>query len=244
MEIEVMDNTEMADPSTKPTKKRKRKDREEESKVDEIESRYMDKVYSKISKIQTADTPTHESLTTAVTTITAPQTTNQDEEIDPELLQHETLTPNSDAAEKTLFLSNVPVKVLTSKPLLKSLKQLFSTHGHIAFSEGGPRKLAFVTKKLHSERDSLNSYIVYEKAESVNSAVRDLNGYLWEGKHLRVDSVSQPTVLTLPWMFSSSTFADDRRTIINDRCLWGIYLSMFKMKIYIPTLPDVEKLNS
>ena len=99
----------------KPTKKRKR--RLEEEKIEDLESRYMNKIYSKLSKpepvkVETPETPASPS-----------------NEIDPELLQHETLTPHSDAAEKTLFISNVPVKVLTSKPLLRSLKQLFSTHG-------------------------------------------------------------------------------------------------------------------
>lgn len=199
MEVDGDDAEDMAEPVTQPTKKRKRKEREEESKVDELESRYMDKVYIKISKTQKPEITAAETSTS--TALTLPQT-NEDEEIDPELLQHETLTPNSDAAEKTIFLSNVPVKVLTSKPLLKSLKKLFSTYGDIvsirfrsiAFSEGGPRKLAFVTKKLHSERDSLNAYIVYQRAESVDDAVQALNGLLWEGKHLRVDSVSHPTV--------------------------------------------------
>ena len=203
MEVDVKDSEELADPSTKPSKKRKRKEREEESKVEGIESRYMDKVYSRITNKQNPEITTQE--TSNETAVTVPNT-HEGEDIDPELLQHETMTPNSDAADKTVFLSNVPVKCLTSKPLLKSLKQLFATHGQIvsirfrsiAFSEGGPRKLAFVTKKLHSERDSLNAYIVYQKPESVDSAVTDLNGHLWEGKHLRVDSVSHPAVLVSP----------------------------------------------
>ena len=188
-----------AEPVTKPTKKRKRKEREEESKVEEIESRYMEKVYSKISKKPKAEITALESSSETVPTL---HQDHEGEDIDAELLQHETVTSTSDNAHKTVFLSNVPVKVLTSKPLLKSLKQLFSTHGQIAsirfrsiaFSEGGPRKLAFVTKKLHSERDSLNAYIVYQRTESVDSAVRELNGHFWEGKHLRVDSVANPAV--------------------------------------------------
>jgi nucleolar protein 12 len=198
-DVAVNEINETAEPSTNPTKKRKRKEREEESKVDEIESRYMNKVYSKIAKEQDLGASGIPSETPLIL-----HETHEGEDIDPGLLQHETLTSSSDNAEKTLFLSNVPVKVLTSKPLLKQLKQLFSTHGQIssirfrsiAFSEGGPRKLAFVTKKLHSERDSLNAYIVYQRTESVDSAVRELNGHFWEGKHFRVDSVAHPTVLS------------------------------------------------
>lgn len=172
----------------KLTKKRKR--RLEEEKTEDLESRYINKIYSKISKPEHVD-------------IEEPETpASPSDEIDPELLQHETLTPNSDAAEKTIFISNVPVKVLTSKPFLRSLKQLFSKHGQIssirfrsiAFAELVPRKVAYITKTFHPERDTVNAYIVYDSAENVQSAVESLNGVVWEGKHLRVDSVSNPSV--------------------------------------------------
>ena len=173
------------------TKKRKR--RLEEEKTEELESRYMNKIYSKISKPEPVNV--EEPETPALPS----------DEIDPELLQHETLTPNSDAAERTLFISNVPVKVLTSKPLLRSLKQLFSKHGQIssirfrsiAFTDLVPRKVAYITKTFHPERDTVNAYIVYNSAESVQSAVESLNGAIWEDKHLRVDSVSKPSVSPL-----------------------------------------------
>jgi nucleolar protein 12 len=178
----------------KTNKKRKRMEQEEEAKTDDIESRYITKIYSKISKKQksTDDQSPKES----------PPLENPDDEIDPALLQHEALTPTSLAAEKTIFISNLPVKVLTSKPHLRSLKKLFSQHGKIsslrfrsiAFTNLGSRKVAFITKNLHPERDTLNAYIVFASADSVASAVQSLNGFEWEEKHLRVDSVSNPTV--------------------------------------------------
>ena len=183
----------------KSSKKRKR--RLEEEKTEDLESRYINKIYSKISKpepvaVETPETPPSPS-----------------EEIDPELLQHETLTPNSDAAEKTLFISNVPVKVLTSKPLLRSLKQLFSKHGQIssirfrsiAFTDLVPRKVAYITKNFHPERDTVNAYIVFNTAEAVQNAVESLNGVLWEGKHLRVDSVSNPSVFPFQYVADSGS---------------------------------------
>ena len=171
----------------KPTKKRKR--RLEEEKTEDLESRYINKIYSKISQPEPVN-------------VEEPETPASSDEIDPELLQHETLTPKSDAAERTLFISNVPIKVLTSKPFLRSLKQLFSKHGQIssirfrsiAFTELVPRKVAYITKTFHPERDTVNAYIVYNSAESVQTAVESLNGVLWEEKHLRVDSVSNPSV--------------------------------------------------
>jgi nucleolar protein 12 len=181
------------EPEKKVTKKRKRRAHEEEEKVEDIESRYLNKVYSKISKLE----PVEETAETTETPLSV--------EIDDELLQHETVTSTSNNAEKTIFISNLPVKVLTSKPLLKSLKQLFLNHGQInsvrfrsiAFTELVPRKVAYITKSFHPERDSLNAYLVYNEEGSVKSAVDELNGFLWEGKHLRVDSVSNPSVTPL-----------------------------------------------
>ena len=178
------------EPEKKVTKKRKRRAHEEEERVENIESRYLNKVYSKISKPE----PVEETTETNEAPLAV--------EVDDELLQHETVTSTSNNAEKTIFISNLPVKVLTSKPLLKSLKQLFSNHGQIssvrfrsiAFTELVPRKVAYITKSFHPERDSLNAYLVYNNEGSVKSAVDALNGFLWEGKHLRVDSVSNPSV--------------------------------------------------
>ena len=175
--------------TTDKKKSKKRKRQVEEERIKDIESRYMEKIYSKILK------PGRASVILA-------EPPPSSDPIDPELIQHETLTPTSDDAEKTIFISNVPVKVLTSKSVLHSLKQLFSKHGKIksirfrsiAFTELVPRKVAYITKNFHPERDTLNAYIVYKLEESVQGAVEGLDGFLWEGKHLRVDSVSNPSV--------------------------------------------------
>jgi nucleolar protein 12 len=183
-------------------KKRKRKEREEEAKTDDIESRYMNKVYKTIKKHQPDNPLPQPDLEPEEPENAEPNLEGDDDDIDPDLLQHETVTSTSTAADKTIFISNLPVKVLISKPLLRSLRELFSEHGRIesirfrsiAFTDLLPRKVAFITKKLHPERDTLNAYIVYQETDSVNDAVNNLNGHKWEGKHLRVDSVANPTV--------------------------------------------------
>jgi len=187
--------------SLKASKKRKRKENRDQADIEDIENRYLKKVYSKVLTEDPLVANTLPEPTDLVPTTTG-DIANEEEDIDPELLQHETLTPQSTAADKTIFISNLPVKVLISKPSLRELKQLFSIHGNIssirfrsiAFSELGPRKVAFITKKLHPERDTLNAYLVYETADSVSKAVKALNGFIWEGKHLRVDSVANPAV--------------------------------------------------
>jgi nucleolar protein 12 len=188
--------------NTKQSKKRKRKEREEEAKTDDLESRYMHKVYSQISKKQKPDSVINQEQGSTIPTAEREEDADDGEPIDPDLLQHETVDSTSTAADQTIFISNLPVKVLTSKPHLRSLKQLFATHGQIisirfrsiAFTDLVPRKQAFITKKLHPERDTLNTYLVYQNPTSVPTAVNALNGHLWEEKYLRVDSVSNPTV--------------------------------------------------
>ena len=189
--------------SKKKSKKRKRKADQDEVNAEELESRYLNKLSAKLSKDDEPEEKPAPPVTE--TTENAAENATEDEieeEIDPSLLQHETLTADSTAADKTIFISNLPTKSSTSKPHLKALKALFSAHGSIqsirfrsiAFTDLVPRKVAFITKKMHPERDTLNAYIVYSSTESVSAAVRALNGRVWEGKHLRVDSVAHPAV--------------------------------------------------
>jgi nucleolar protein 12 len=186
--------------SEKSSKKRKRKEREEEEKAEDIESRYLNKVFTEIEKQEQKSAPA--KRTDSAQAPPAADEDSDEDEIDPDLLQHEALTSTSDNADKTIFVSNVLVKVLTSKPHLSSFKQIFVEHGpiqsirfrSIAFTDLIPRKVAFITKILHPQRDTLNAYIVYSNTDSVRKAVEALNGYVWEEKHLRVDSVSNPTV--------------------------------------------------
>ncbi|SCU80296.1 LAME_0B02432g1_1 [Lachancea meyersii CBS 8951] len=63
----------------------------------------------------------------------------------------------------------------------------------ISFEEALPRKVAFVQQKLHKSRDSVNAYVVYADRAAVKVACKSLNGQLFEGHHLRVDSVAHPT---------------------------------------------------
>lgn len=178
------------------SKKRKRREREEEVKIDNLELQHISKIYSQVTERQNTvaeRSPEQHPLDSDSV---------KDDDVDSNLLQHEVLNSRSTDAAKTVFVSNLPVKVLTSKSHLRSLRQLFSTQGpitsirfrSIAFTEQLPRKVAYILKKLHPERDTLNAYIVYQNEKSVSPTVQTMNGYLWEGKHLRVDSVAHPTV--------------------------------------------------
>lgn len=108
-------------------------------------------------------------------------------------------TKKSDDPERqarTAFVGNLAVTSMT-KGDFKKLKAAFAAYGpvesirfrSIAFSELLPRKVAFITGKLHPERDVVNAYIVFKSKASVTKAVAAMNGQLFLNKHIRVDTV-------------------------------------------------------
>ncbi|KAI9352699.1 hypothetical protein BDR26DRAFT_914208 [Obelidium mucronatum] len=109
--------------------------------------------------------------------------------------------PSKEDAEKnarSVFVGNLPVAA-TEKATSKKLLALFKEHGSvesirfrsIAFLNNVPRKVSYMTKEFHPNRDSLNAYIVYKSKDSVEKALT-LNGTLFEGKHIRVDKAQKP----------------------------------------------------
>ncbi|KAF9320787.1 Nucleolar protein 12 [Podila horticola] len=109
-------------------------------------------------------------------------------------------TKKSDDPERqarTAFVGNLAVSSMT-KGDFRKLKSTFAAYGpvesirfrSIAFAELLPRKIAFITGKLHPERDVVNAYIVYKSKDSVAKAVAALNGQLFLNKHIRVDTVA------------------------------------------------------
>ncbi|CAG8609293.1 14136_t:CDS:2 [Dentiscutata heterogama] len=123
------------------------------------------------------------------------QNTNNSTEIK-ELTAKEKEDP--ERLQKTIFIGNLPVSVI-KKASSKKLKAHFSRFGRIesirfrsiSFSEPLPRRIAFINKKLHPERDVLNAYIVFKEKSSVQGAL-SMNSQIFMGKHLRVDSVADP----------------------------------------------------
>ncbi|KAH3683629.1 hypothetical protein WICPIJ_005411 [Wickerhamomyces pijperi] len=129
-------------------------------------------------------------------------------------------------AERTIFVGNLHSKVIPQKKEFKEFKAYFLKCGEIesirfrsiAFNEALPRKVAFVQQKLHTSRDSVNSYIVFKNKESVAKAVK-LNAEVLFGLHIRVDSIAHPAK------------ADNSRTIFvgnldfeeKEEELWNIF---------------------
>lgn len=103
-------------------------------------------------------------------------------------------------AERTVFVGNVTSAVVSSKPMYKKFKKLFSQYGKvqsirfrsISFDDAVPRKVAFAKKKLHDARDTLNAYVVFSEKEPSLKCISKLNASLFEHTHLRVDHVAHP----------------------------------------------------
>lgn len=62
----------------------------------------------------------------------------------------------------------------------------------ISFDEALPRKIAFAKQSFHKDRHSINAYIVYSSKDGLVDIINKYNGYVFEKRHLRVDSVTHP----------------------------------------------------
>ncbi|KAG5459515.1 MAG: hypothetical protein BJ554DRAFT_73, partial [Olpidium bornovanus] len=108
--------------------------------------------------------------------------------------------PAKDSAEelaRTLFVGNLPSSVVTDKAQKKQLINLFKKYGEIdsvrfrsiAFAEMKPRKAAFIEKKFHPERHTVNSYVKFAIEADARRAL-ELNGTEFMGRHVRVDTAA------------------------------------------------------
>ncbi|KAI0206415.1 hypothetical protein F4808DRAFT_118889 [Astrocystis sublimbata] len=120
-----------------------------------------------------------------------------------------------DKANRTLFLGNVSIEVVTSSKAKKTLTSHLetplseldpSTGPHkiesirfrsIPLSTGAkPKRAAFITKSVMSATTkSTNAYAVYSTPLASRTALKALNGTVVLDRHLRVDSVAHPSAI-------------------------------------------------
>jgi len=109
-------------------------------------------------------------------------------------------TANAEELERTVFVGNVPVSVK-----LKKLKAKFSAHGPVESvrmrnvpveAEGNePRKVKVLKGKLNAERGNATAFVVFKDAASAKKAAEALNMKEFEGRHIRVDLASKPSIV-------------------------------------------------
>jgi nucleolar protein 12 len=135
----------------------------------------------------------------------------------PAKIVHESLMPTKDESElekstRTVFISNVSTKAITSKSAKKTLLTHLSSFCSSLGEKGGPHKIesirfrstaystaakpkkaAFVLKELHdATTKSTNAYAVYSTPLAAREAVKKLNATKVLDRHIRVDGVAHP----------------------------------------------------
>ncbi|GMM49171.1 Nop12 protein [Starmerella bacillaris] len=99
-------------------------------------------------------------------------------------------------AETTLFVKNIPNKVLLSNQNSREFRRLFGPgiktlrFRSIAMSEAIPRKAAFVQRKVHETRVSINAYIVYKTKDQFYEKLNSMNLVKFMDHNLFVDKVN------------------------------------------------------
>ncbi|KAI8055132.1 hypothetical protein BDF22DRAFT_741727 [Syncephalis plumigaleata] len=108
-------------------------------------------------------------------------------------VQHASRDDDPTRLARTVFVGNLPTAVL-NKTEYRTFKKYFAEYGKvesirfrsIAFSRPLARRIAFVSKQLHKERDTLNAYVVFDNETSATAALA-ANGAVLLDHHLRVD---------------------------------------------------------
>ncbi|KAK0734894.1 hypothetical protein B0T26DRAFT_746741 [Lasiosphaeria miniovina] len=194
--------------------KRKRKQRDA---YDDLESSYFQKL---------ADEEVEEPAGKRLRADESAATEGSDEDVSPDTAEdgelsadeapvHESLSVNAAASEiekanRTVFLSNVSTKAITSRTAKKTLMNHLASvldkkavppqkiesirFRSTAFSAGGlPKRASYITKSvMEATTKSTNAYVVYSLTQGSRAAVSQLNGTIVLDRHLRVDSVAHP----------------------------------------------------
>ncbi|CAN8011269.1 unnamed protein product [Ixodes pacificus] len=127
-----------------------------------------------------------------------------------------------DKEARTIFVGNLPVTA-TEKPLRRFFNQ-YGAIESVRFRSVAParaslsKKVAYISKSLHSSKQNVNAYVVFKQKESVGKALA-ANGSLLLGNHVRVDRVGKKPQV------------DDRKSVfvgnlpheVQDEELWNCF---------------------
>lgn len=187
----VENNTEEND--QKQIKKKKKNSSKDEN--DDLESKYFEKLIKENDQGNKNDDKKE-----AQSELTS---NSENKEVAKPAKQIDFKQDEIEKAQRTIFVGNVPTEVITSRDTYKRFKKLFSPENKditiqsirfrsISFDEPLPRKIAFARQSFHKDRHSINAYIVYSKSDGLSKFCKQFNGYVFESRHLRVDSVAHP----------------------------------------------------
>uniref|UniRef100_A0A131YIJ2 Nucleolar protein 12 n=1 Tax=Rhipicephalus appendiculatus TaxID=34631 RepID=A0A131YIJ2_RHIAP len=130
-------------------------------------------------------------------------------------------TPDKD--ERTIFVGNLP-----GTATQKAVRHVFSKYGTIESirfrsivpaKESLSKKVAFISKALHSNKQTVNAYVVFKAKEAVNKALT-LNGGVLFGNHIRVDCVGAPKSQVSE---KQTVFVGNLAHEVQDEELWKLF---------------------
>ena len=215
IELEQQSSTQLNSRKDRKNKELSKKQFNEDDNED-LEARYQQKLEAENLDDKTEDNDEmnvekedqDENIEADDSTISKPKVDLREEELE--------------KASKTVFIGNLPQSVITDKKIYKQFLKLFSTpireNEHeviseeqekedlknykvkscrfrsIAFSEPLPKAVAFKQLKLDPKRDSINCYLIYQNFDrkTISKIIKHYNGFVFEGHHLRLDSVMNP----------------------------------------------------
>lgn len=110
---------------------------------------------------------------------------------------------------RTVFVGNVPAKTTT-----KALKRFFGVAGkvksarlrNVPVEADGfePRKVKVLKGKLNAERGNATAFVVFADAADARKAAATLNMKEFEGRHVRVDLATKPSIVSSEVVYDHS----------------------------------------
>ncbi|KAI8097604.1 uncharacterized protein BX664DRAFT_326784 [Halteromyces radiatus] len=128
--------------------------------------------------------------------------------------------------ERTVFVGNLPISSAT-KQGTKELHKLFGKYGKIesirfrsfAMANHMDRKGAYITKKFHNNREEVNAYVVFKTKDEADQCAKELDGQVYQEKHLRVDNANASTAVD----HKRSVFLGQLPFDVKDEELWDFF---------------------
>lgn len=131
---------------------------------------------------------------------------------------------------RTLFVGNVPISIVSDKKVSRTLRRIFEGIGpvesmrvrSIVGKKNLPKRVAYITGQTTEERNACNVFVVMQEATDCSRAEEQLNGRVFEGRHLRVDAASNADKKPSS---KKSVFVGNLPHSIDDEALWALFES-------------------
>lgn len=129
---------------------------------------------------------------------------------------------------RTLFVGNVPISVVSDRKIQRALKRVFEEVGPVESlrirsvigKRALPKKVACITGQTSEERDACNVFVVMQEAAACAKAEAQLNGRMFEGRHLRVDAAENASRKPNS---KKSVFVGNLPHLVSDETLWALF---------------------